>query len=104
MIKNVGRSHRRAQKERWKALQEMSPEEPIALGEALPTSEVMTLARSIYRRRPKCLAVALGITSKFQPPSGRFSSAASEFDASCQIAFRLLEEAQVRHLLIGAWR
>jgi hypothetical protein len=66
MIKNIDRYRRRSERQRWKALQEMSPEESIALGEALLTSEIMALADFRRRRRPKSLAASLGIRAKLR--------------------------------------
>jgi hypothetical protein len=62
--------------ERWEALRRMTPEESIALGEALLTSEIMEQADFADDDRPMCLAVALGIRRRYveTPPchgSGR---------------------------------
>jgi hypothetical protein len=59
MLKNATAYRRRAAR-RWSVLAQKTPEETIAIGEALLTSEIMAVAR-FPRRRPKCLAVALGI-------------------------------------------
>ncbi len=66
MIKNPERYRRRAEAMRWGALRRMSPEESIAIGEALLTSEILKHAWTKNRRRPKCLAVALGIWKKWR--------------------------------------
>ena len=67
MIKNSKLYRKLAEKRRWEALQKMSAEESLALGEALLTSQLMTLAKFPRPRRPKCLAVSLGIRKRFRP-------------------------------------
>lgn len=67
MIKNLEAFRRRAYKERWERLQRMSAEQSIAIGEALLTSEIFRAARFQHRRRPKCLAIALGIRGRHPP-------------------------------------
>lgn len=66
MIKNPEIYRRRAEDLRWGTLQRMSPEESIAIGEALLTSEIMKVASFARRRRPKCLAIALGLEPSFR--------------------------------------
>lgn len=68
MIKNLEIYRRRAEAQRWGALRSMSAEESIAIGEALLTSEILKLAWTGNRRRPKCLAVALGIRQRWDTP------------------------------------
>lgn len=62
MIKNVKTYRKHAERRRWQALQRLRPEDSIAIGEALLTSEIMAFVRSARRARTKCLAVALGIS------------------------------------------
>ena len=62
VIKKIGAYRRRAERQRWQALRRLRPEDSIAIGEALLTSEIMAFAKSIKRARTKCLAVALGIS------------------------------------------
>jgi hypothetical protein len=50
--------------ERWRALEAMTVEETIAVGEALLTSEVMQIADFPDDDRPKSLARALGIARR----------------------------------------
>jgi len=70
MIKNVGAYRKRAEGRRWQALRRMSPEDSIAIGEALLTSEIMTFVKSVRRERTRCLAVALGISDPSPGPRG----------------------------------
>jgi len=71
MIKNPELYRPREAVRRWRTLRRMSAEESIAIGEALLTSEIMKLAWRGKRRRPKCLAVALGIRRRFWTLPGK---------------------------------
>ncbi len=61
MIKNRHQYRREAESDRWEALRRMTPEESIALGEALLTSDIMRVAEFPDDDHPLSLAVALGI-------------------------------------------
>lgn len=61
MIKNPDEYHRQSERDRWEALQRMSAEESIAVGEALLTSDLMRLAVHPDDDRPLSLAISLGI-------------------------------------------
>lgn len=61
MIKHPDRYRRDAEFERWEALRRMTPQESIALGEALLTSEIMRVAEFPDDDHPRSLAIALGI-------------------------------------------
>jgi len=65
MITNPALYRRLRDGDRWEALQRMTPEESIALGEALLTSELMSIAEFPEEDRPLCLAISLGITPQF---------------------------------------
>jgi len=62
MIRNPEAYRRQSDRDRWEALARMTPEESIALGEALLTSEIMRLAVFPDDDQPRSLALALGIT------------------------------------------
>ena len=70
MITNPDLYRRLAERERWEALRRMTPEESIALGEALLTSEIMDFAQSSEEDRPVCLAISLGIKPLYSGKSG----------------------------------
>ena len=61
MIKNVDAYRRESERDRWESLRRMTPEESIAVGEALLTSEIMSLAVFPDDDEPRSLAIALGI-------------------------------------------
>jgi hypothetical protein len=61
MIRNVDAYRRESERDRWESLQRMTPEESIAVGEALLTSEIMSLAVFPDDDEPRSLAIALGI-------------------------------------------
>ena len=61
MIRNQEEFRREAEFDRWESLRRMSPEESIALGEALLTSEIMNMAEFPDDDHPRSLAIALGI-------------------------------------------
>jgi hypothetical protein len=61
MIRNEDEFRREAEFDRWESLRRMSPEESIALGEALLTSEMMNMAEFPDDDHPRSLAIALGI-------------------------------------------
>jgi hypothetical protein len=65
MITNAGVYRSRDDAERLQALRNMTPEESIAVGEALLTSEIMEHADFADDDRPMCLAVALGIRRRY---------------------------------------
>jgi hypothetical protein len=65
MIVNVDLYRRLSEDDHWEVLRKMTPEESIALGEALLTSEVMDVAEFPEEDRPVCLAMSLGITPRF---------------------------------------
>jgi len=58
------------ERERWEALEKMTPEESIALGEALLTSEIMDVAEFPDDDHPLCLAISLGIPPQHMKKSG----------------------------------
>jgi len=62
MITDPEQYRRLPEADRWEALERMTPEESIELGEALLTSEIMDLAEFPDDDRPVCLAVSLGLT------------------------------------------
>jgi len=64
MFTNQASYRRRADQERWHALQQMTAEETIAIGEALLTSELMNLAVFPDDDHPRNLAISLGIASQ----------------------------------------
>ena len=64
MISNPDEHARGSEAERWEALRRMSPEESIAVGEALLTSDVMRLAVFPDDDHPCSLAIAMGIRSR----------------------------------------
>ena len=68
MITNPWDYEQLCESERWAALQAATPEETIALGEALSTSELMDLAVFADDDAPMSLVIALGVASA-QPPS-----------------------------------
>ncbi|HYC23928.1 MAG TPA: hypothetical protein VEI94_14555 [Candidatus Bathyarchaeia archaeon] len=68
VITNPAAYRRLSEEERWSRLERMSPEESIALGEALLTSELMDLAVPVDDDQPRSLAIALGL-----PPPTRSS-------------------------------
>ena len=61
MIRNVDTYRRESERDRWESLRRMTPEESIAVGEALLTSEIMSLAVFPDDDEPRSLAIALGI-------------------------------------------
>lgn len=63
MIRNPEVFARQAEQSRWDALRQMTAEESIAVGEALLTSEIMTLAEFPDDDHPRSLAISLGISS-----------------------------------------
>ncbi len=65
MIRDPDRYREFDEEDRWEALRKLSPEESIAIGEALLTSEVMNAAVSREEDRPVCLAMSLGIAPRF---------------------------------------
>lgn len=67
MIKNVETYRREADRDRWESLRRMTPEESIAVGEALLTSEIMRLAVFLDDDEPRSLAIALGIEPRDAP-------------------------------------
>jgi hypothetical protein len=69
MITNLAEYLRLSEAQRWAALEKMSPEESIRLGEALLTSEIMDLAEFPDDDRPVCLAVSLGIRARYAEPA-----------------------------------
>ncbi|MFM7185608.1 MAG: hypothetical protein ACKORK_04435 [Gemmatimonadota bacterium] len=71
MIKNEGQYRCDAEFDRWETLRRMTPEESIALGEALLTSEIMRVAEFPDDDRPQSLAIALGV----RPEAARTSRA-----------------------------
>lgn len=64
MIRNEEQYRREAERDRWEALRRMTPEDSIAVGEALLTSEIMGLAAFPDDDQPCSLAIALGIRSE----------------------------------------
>lgn len=61
VIKNTDSYRRESELERWELLRQMSPEESIAIGEALLTSEMLALADFPDDDQPQSLAISLGI-------------------------------------------
>jgi len=61
VIRNPRISSRDSDRERWDVLRKMTPQESIAVGEALLASEIMELARCAEDDGPRSLAIALGI-------------------------------------------
>jgi len=61
VIKNTDTYRRESELERWELLRQMSPEESIAIGEALLTSEMLALADFPDDDQPQSLAISLGI-------------------------------------------
>jgi hypothetical protein len=61
MIRNQDAYRHESERDRWNALRRMTPEESIAVGEALLTSEIMNLAVFPRDDAPRSLAIALGI-------------------------------------------
>lgn len=70
MIRNPEAYRRQSDHDRWEALARMTPEESIALGEALLTSEIMRLAVFPDDDQPRSLALALGIAPHRDPGRG----------------------------------
>lgn len=64
MIRNEEQHRSDAEFDRWEALRRMTPEESIAVGEALLTSEIMEVASFPDDDQPCSLAIALGIRSE----------------------------------------
>lgn len=64
MIRNEKQYRRDAEFDRWAALRRMTPEESIAVGEALLTSEITGVAAFSDDDQPCSLAIALGIRSE----------------------------------------
>jgi hypothetical protein len=73
MIRNPSDYQRQDEQERWQALQLMSIQDSIAIGEALLTSEIMRLAQFSDDDHPRSLAIALGIAPRptESPPEAR---------------------------------
>lgn len=69
MIRNREAFAHQAEQSRWDALRQMSAEDSIAIGEALLTSEIMTLAEFPDDDHPQSLAISLGIAPR--PEAGR---------------------------------
>ncbi len=67
MIRDLEAFRRLSEKERRKALQSMTAEDSIALGEALLTSEIMDIAEVPDDDHPMSLALALGIKTMWTP-------------------------------------
>lgn len=61
MIRDPEAYRRASERDRWEALARMSPQESIALGEALLTSEIMGVAVFPDDDAPRSLAISLGI-------------------------------------------
>ena len=61
MIRNVDTYRRESERDRWESLRRMTPEESIAVGEELLTSEIMSLAVFPDDDEPRSLAISLGI-------------------------------------------
>jgi hypothetical protein len=61
MITDLEAYRRESERDRWEALRRLTPEESIAVGEALLTSEIMRLAVFPDDDAPRSLAIALGI-------------------------------------------
>jgi len=67
MITDRSAYERLCERERWDTLRAMTADESIALGEALLTSELMSIAAFPDRPRPVSRAVALGLPSVGHP-------------------------------------
>ena len=67
MIRNPEAYRRQSDCDRWEALARMTPEESIALGEALLTSEIMRLAVFPDDDQPRSLALALTVRGQSHP-------------------------------------
>lgn len=67
MMKNPDEYQRQSERDRSEALQRMSAEESIAVGEALLTSDLMRLAVHPDDDRPMSLAISLGIQPVRRP-------------------------------------
>jgi hypothetical protein len=61
MIRNEAAYRRQAEQDAQADLRSMSPEESIAIGEALLTSDLMRIAVFPDEDRPRSLAIGLGI-------------------------------------------
>jgi hypothetical protein len=61
VIRNPDEYRHESERDRWNALERMTPEDSIAVGEALLTSEIMNLAVFPRDDAPRSLAIALGI-------------------------------------------
>jgi hypothetical protein len=70
MIRDQDRYRVSSEAERWEVLRGMTPEESIAIGEALLTSEVMDLAEFPDDDHPLSLAIALGIRKPLRDGGG----------------------------------
>jgi len=64
MIRDASAYERLCEDEHWAALRAMSPEESIAVGEALLTSELMAIAEFPDDDFPMSLARSLGISQE----------------------------------------
>jgi len=64
MIGNREAFAQQAEQSRWDALRQMTAEESITVGEALLTSEIMTLAEFPDDDNPRSLAISLRISSR----------------------------------------
>ncbi|MBM4021621.1 MAG: hypothetical protein FJ284_05140 [Planctomycetes bacterium] len=76
MIKDLEAYRRQSDRDRWESLARMTPEESIAVGEAVLTSEIMRLAVFPDDVQPRSVAVAPGITphgarGQGEDPGGR---------------------------------
>lgn len=67
VINDTEAYRRESELERWEILRRMSPEESIAIGEALLTSEILAVAVFPDDDQPRSLAISLGIA----PQAGR---------------------------------
>ena len=66
MIRNTETFAREAEQNRWDALRRMTVAESIAIGEALLTSEIMTIATFSDDDHPVSLAISLGISPRHE--------------------------------------
>jgi hypothetical protein len=62
MIKNPKLFATQGERDRWDRLRRMTAADSIAIGEALLTSELMTLAEFFDDDRPQSLALMLGLS------------------------------------------
>jgi hypothetical protein len=66
MIRNTETFAREMEQNRWDALRRMTVAESIAIGEALLTSEIMTIATFSDDDHPLSLAISLGISPRHE--------------------------------------